>query len=66
MADGSIIIDTLLNTEDAEKQLNNLADTMKKKAKSALAIAGIGASLGAIGKQAIDFGDEYQKAMNGF
>ncbi|HBF3512533.1 TPA: phage tail tape measure protein, partial [Clostridioides difficile] len=66
MADGSIIIDTFLNTEDAEKQLNNLADTMKKKAKSALAIAGIGASLGAIGKQAIDFGDEYQKAMNGF
>ncbi|MFL8712805.1 phage tail tape measure protein [Clostridioides sp. GD02377] len=66
MADGSIIIDTLLNTEDAEKQLNNLADTMKKKAKSALAMAGIGASLGAIGKQAIDFGDEYQKAMNGF
>lgn len=66
MADGSIIIDTLLNTEDAEKQLNNLADTMKKKAKSALAVAGIGASLGAIGKQAIDFGDEYQKAMNSF
>ncbi|MGO1044499.1 phage tail tape measure protein [Clostridioides difficile] len=66
MADGSIIIDTLLNTEDAEKQLNNLADTMKKKAKSALAIAGIGASLGAIGKQAIDFGDEYQRAMNSF
>ncbi|HHN8453023.1 TPA: phage tail tape measure protein [Clostridioides difficile] len=66
MADGSIIIDTLLNTKDAEKQLNNLADTMKKKAKSALAIAGIGASLGAIGKQAISFGDEYQKAMNGF
>lgn len=66
MADGSIIIDTLLNTEDAEKQLNNLADTMKKKAKSALAVAGIGATLGAIGKQAIDFGDEYQKAMNGF
>ncbi|HBH3496238.1 Phage-related minor tail protein [Clostridioides difficile] len=66
MADGSIIIDTLLNTEDAEKQLNNLADTMKKKAKNALAIAGIGASLGAIGKQAIDFGDEYQKAMNSF
>ncbi|MCC0728316.1 phage tail tape measure protein [Clostridioides sp. ZZV14-6045] len=66
MADGSIIIDTLLNTEDAEKQLNNLADTMKKKAKSALAIAGIGASLGTIGKQAIDFGDEYQRAMNSF
>ncbi|HFL3862018.1 TPA: phage tail tape measure protein [Clostridioides difficile] len=67
MADGSIILKTLLDTAGIEKGLGGLNGVAKKGAKLAIAgVAGIGTALGATTVKAVKFTDEYTKAMNGF
>ena len=65
MSDGSIIIDTLLETKDFKKDLGKFDSLIEKGMKGAtVALGAITAGLGFATKEVLNFGIEYNKASN--
>ena len=65
MADGSIIIDTLLDTKDFKNQMNKLKGITDSGMKPVLvSIGAIATAITGVSASAVKFGTEYQKASN--
>lgn len=65
MADGSIIIDALIDTKEFIKKLGKFDSLIEKGMKGAtVALGAITTGLGFATKQVLDFGTEYNKASN--